>query len=63
MAWIQARGSAVLARDSFLDGMRLGASPEDPNAEIPAGMLLPFPLAMVRVSSPSDEVVTITVER
>ncbi len=63
MAWIQVRGGAVLARDSFLDGMRLGASPEDPNAEIPAGMLLPFPLAMIRVSGAAGEVVTITVER
>ncbi len=49
MAWIQAPAGSILAVESFLDALPLLASPEDPNAELPPGAFLPFPLTLARL--------------
>lgn len=48
---IQVSGGAVLAADSFLDAVPLLAFPEDPNAENPPGIYLPFPITMISISA------------
>ena len=49
MAWIQAPAESIRAAESFLDALPLLAAPENPNAELPAGFFLPFPMTVVRL--------------
>lgn len=49
LAWIQAPAGSIRAVESFLDALPLLASPENPNAELPAAFFLPFPMTIVRL--------------
>lgn len=51
MAWILAPAGSILAVDSSLAALPLLASPENPNAELPPGAFLPFPLTVVRLKA------------
>ncbi len=56
---VEAQPPAVLSAASILDARGLLFFPEDPDREYPAGIYLPFPLAMVRLTSPAAVMVEI----
>ncbi|GAB4501598.1 MAG: hypothetical protein Fur0035_11410 [Anaerolineales bacterium] len=60
MAWIQAAPESLRAVESFLEALPLLASPEDPNAEMPPGAFLPFPLTVVRLNVTPGEAILIS---
>jgi hypothetical protein len=62
MVRIQAQGASISA-DTFLDSRDLMALPEDPNAEFPPGHYLPFPMAMLTLTSNGGYFVSISVEK
>lgn len=63
LVWVAATGATGFSLETSLDGHALALSPEDPNLEYPAGIYLPFPLALVHLSSSSAVTVTIFPDR
>jgi hypothetical protein len=63
MVWIQATGSPHFSATSCLDGAKLLSAPEDPNFAYPAGIALPFPMALIHLSNLSEAVVSISISK
>ncbi len=53
--WIQAAGASDLHVDSFLAVQAMASAPEDPNAEHPPALYVPFPMAIVHLTASTDQ--------